>query len=376
MNRLWTITKKEFFHIWRDTRTLALALLLPAMLLILLGYGISGESNDIPLAIADYSKTETSRSFRASFTASRDFALRYEVYSEAELLSLIDQDLVDVGILIPEDFGRQITTGGSASVQIYINGSTDPSDVQTIQLKLNSISQMATQDIFVQTLQRAGMADLTLPIDTRIKTLYNPNGDRNLFTIPGLIPIILQVQTLLLAALAIVKEREQGTMEQLIVTPLRSWELMLGKILPYLLLSVINLFALLLLSQWMFGVGVAGSVWELIALSLVFIVGSLGMGVLISNIAQSQMQAMYIAVFVVLIPAIILTGLILPRDNMPAFTYAYSEMLPVTQYLEITRGIMVRGIGLEQLWWPSIFPLLAFSVLYFALSVLVFRKRL
>lgn len=376
MNRLWTITKKEFFHIWRDTRTLALALLLPAMLLILLGYGISGESNDIPLAIADYSKTETSRSFRASFTASRDFALRYEVYSEAELLSLIDQDMVDVGILIPEDFGRQITTGGSASVQIYINGSTDPSDVQTIQLKLNSISQMATQDIFVQTLQRAGMADLTLPIDTRIKTLYNPNGDRNLFTIPGLIPIILQVQTLLLAALAIVKEREQGTMEQLIVTPLRSWELMLGKILPYLLLSVINLFALLLLSQWMFGVGVAGSVWELIALSLVFIVGSLGMGVLISNIAQSQMQAMYIAVFVVLIPAIILTGLILPRDNMPAFTYAYSEMLPVTQYLEITRGIMVRGIGLEQLWWPSIFPLLAFSVLYFALSVLVFRKRL
>lgn len=377
MNRLWTITKKEFFHIWRDTRTLALALLLPAMLLVLLGYGISGESNDIPMAVADYSKSDASREFITRFTASRDFKLTYDASSEDELLSLIDQDLADVGILIPEDFGRQITTGGSATIQVYINGSTDPSDVQTIQLKLNSISQMATQEIFIRALERAGgSSNLLLPIDTRVQTLYNPNGDRNRFTIPGLIPIILQVQTLILAALAIVKEREQGTMEQLIVTPLRSWELMLGKILPYLLLSIVNLVALLLLSQWMFGVGVAGNLWDLIILSLVFIIGSLGMGVLISNIAQSQMQAMYIAIFVVLIPAIILTGLILPRDNMPAFTYAYSELLPVTQYLEITRGIMVRGIGVDQLWWPSIFPLLLFSVLYFALSVLVFRKRL
>ena len=194
--------------------------------------------------------------------------------------------------------------------------------------------------------------------------------------IPGLIPIILQVQALLLSALAIVKEREQGTMEQLIVTPIKSWELMLGKTIPYLLVSVINLFALLGLSRLLFNISIAGSFWELVVLSLIFIVGSLGMGVLISNLAQSQMQAMYLAVFVILIPAIILSGLLFPRNNMPLVTFWYSELLPVTHYLEITRGIMMRGISAGQLWWSSTFPLLVLSVIYFVASILAFRKRI
>jgi ABC-2 type transport system permease protein len=194
--------------------------------------------------------------------------------------------------------------------------------------------------------------------------------------IPGLIPILLQVQTLLLSALAIVREREQGTMEQLIVTPVKPWELMLGKIIPYLLVSIVNLFILLWLGKLLFGIAVAGSFWELIGLSLIFIIGSLGMGVLISNISQSQMQAVYIAVFIVLIPAIILSGLLFTRENMPAFTYWYSELLPVTHFLEITRGIIVRGAGAQTLLWSSAFPLIILSVIYFIASVLVFRKRI
>ena len=191
-----------------------------------------------------------------------------------------------------------------------------------------------------------------------------------------MIPIILQVQALLLATLAIVKEREQGTMEQLIVTPIRSWELVLGKIIPYLLVGVINLFALLWLSKVLFNVIIAGSFWELVGLSLVFIIGSLGMGVLISNVSQSQMQAIYLAVFVVLIPAIILSGLLFPRGDMPPVTYIYSELLPVTHYLEITRAIIVRGIPAIMLWWDAIFPLITLSIGYFILSVLAFRKRI
>lgn len=376
MERLLTIMKKEMFHILRDVRTLALILLLPGMLLVLLGYGIAVESKNTPMAVADFSKTDASRRYIEYYTVSQDFELRYDVLSEEAVLDLIDKDLVNVGLLIPEDFGRKVDTGEPVSVQLIVNGSIDPTEAQTVQLKLSSISAMAAQNILVERLERTPLgSSLNLPINALIRMLYNPNGDAKLFMIPGLIPILLNVQTLILSALAIVREREQGTMEQLIVTPIRSWELMLGKIIPYLLVSVVNLFALLWLANLLFGVQVAGNFWELIGLSLMFIVGSLGMGVLISNLSQSQMQAIYLALFLVLIPAIILSGLMFPRDNMPAATYWYSELLPVTHYLEITRGIIVRGAKASTLWSSSILPLIILSVGYFTASVLVFRKR-
>jgi ABC-2 type transport system permease protein len=377
MKRLWTIMKKELYHIWRDPRTLGLILALPGMLLVLLGYGISGESRNTTLAVVDFSKTDASRAYIDRFTVSQDFKLLYDAASESELIGLIDRDLVDVGMIIPADFGRNVDTGDVATVQVLVDGSMNPVDALTVQLKLSAISQMASQDILIQRITRSGAAQgLQLPIQDTVRTLYNPNGDQKLYMIPGLIPILLQVQTLILAALAIVREREQGTMEQLIVTPVKPWELMLGKIIPYLLVSIVNLFILLWLASLLFGVHVAGSLWELVVLSLIFIIGSLGMGVLISNISQSQMQAIYIAVFIVLIPAIILSGLLFTRDNMPAITYWYSELLPVTHFLEITRGIIVRGAGAQTLLWSSTIPLVVLSVIYFVSSVLVFRKRI
>jgi ABC-2 type transport system permease protein len=377
MERLLTIMRKEIHHIWRDPRTLALILALPALLLILLGYGVSAERKKIPVAVADFSKSEASRTLIQRFTSSEDFELLYDAWSEDELLSLIDQDRVDVGILIPEDYGRLLDTQQTARVQFYINGSTDPTDVGTIQLKINAIIQMFSQEVLIEQIMRNPVgAGLRFPIESFSLTLYNPNSDPKLFMIPGLIAIILQVQTLLLTALAIVREREQGTMEQLIVTPIKSWELMLGKIIPYLVVTIFNLFALLFLGKVLFGVWVAGSFWELIGLSTVFILGSLGMGVLVSNLSQSQMQAIYLTLFVILIPAIILSGMLFPRDSMPLVTHLYGELLPITHYLEIIRAIMVRGISSSLLLSSSILSLIILSVVYFVASVLVFRKRL
>ncbi len=376
MERLFTIMRKELFHIWRDPRTMAMLLLLPGLLLVLLGYGVNFDREHTPMAVADISKTDASRRYIENFTASDDFDITYDALNEDEILSLIDNDQVDAGLLIPESFGRKVAAGETVQVQFYINGATDPGDVQAIRLKLSSISQVAAQNILVEQLQRTPQGALIqIPVDALEKTLYNPDSDSKLFMIPGLIPIILQVQALILSALAIVKEREQGTMEQLIVTPIKSWELMLGKIIPYLLVSILNLFALLWLGDLLFGVGVAGSFWQLVGLSVVFIVGSLGMGVLISNISQTQMQAIYLAIFLVLIPAIILTGLMYPRDDMPWFTYIYSELLPVTHFLEITRGIMLRGVSAASV-WASTLPLIGLSLIYFVASVLAFRKRI
>ena len=361
-----TIIKKEFLHIFRDARTLGLIILLPALLLVMLGYGVSGESKDIEIAIADLSQTDESRRYIEYYTAGDDFSYAYSVFSEDELLDLINADKVKAGLLIPEHFGRAVATNEPVQVQLYINGSVEPSTAQTVQLKLNAISQTAAQNILIKTIQmQTNGINISLPIDTRMKLLYNPNGDGKLYMIPGLIPIILQVQTLLLSALAIVKEREQGTMEQLIVTPIKSWELMLGKIIPYLIVTLFNTLALIWLGGLIFGVEVVGSYWQLVGLSMIFSLGSLGMGVLISNLSESQMQAMYLAVFIVLIPAIILSGLMLSRDGMPAFTYWFGEFMPVTHFLEITRGIMLKGVDATIL-WGSIWPMIALSIVYFA----------
>lgn len=377
MNRLWTIIRKEFFHIWRDPRTLAMIILLPALLLLLLGFGISFEQRSVKMAVADFSKTDQSRHLIEQFTASNDFIYQYDVLDENALIDLIDRDKVDVGILIPENYDRSLVSGTQAKILIYIDGSMQPTDSLTLQLKLNSISSMVAQNMLIEKVEKSGFSrSLNLPLSGILKTLYNPNGDSKLYMIPSLIAILLQIQTLILSALAIVREREQGTMEQLIVTPIRSWELMLGKIIPYLVVCIINLFALLWLSKLFFGVTVAGNLGILIGLSIIFILGSLGMGVLISNISQTQMQAMYILLFMVVVPAIILSGLMFSRDNMPGFTYWYSELLPVTQYLEITRGIMVRGVSADTLFLSSTVPLIILCVGYFTASILIFRKRI
>ncbi len=377
MERFFTIMRKEFLHIIRDARTLGLILLLPGVLLILLGYGVSGESQNVPMAVVDYSKTTTSQEYIDNYTVSGDFNLVAMPLNEDALLEMIDQDKVDVGMVIPEDFGRKVDTGDSVAVQLYINGSTEPTEAQTIQLKIGAISQAATQSVLIERLSRSAelSGGLSIPIEAFTKVLYNPNGDGGIYMIPGLIPVLLQVQALLLSALAIVREREQGTMEQLIVTPIKKWELMLGKIVPYLLVTIFNTVVMLWLGEIIFHVQVVGNYLELVGLSTIFIIGSLGMGVLISNISRTQMQAVYIAMFVVVMPAIILSGLMFSRDGMPAVTYWFGEFLPVTHYLEITRGIMIRGISAQYL-TSSILPLAVLSVFYFVASVLAFRKRI
>ncbi len=377
MKRLLTIMRKEVRHILRDPLTLLLILALPASLLILLGYGITGTSTGVTMGIVDFDKSDSSRAYVERFTASNDFKLTHDLQNEEDMVRKIETDKMDIGIIIPESFERELLTNGSANVMILLDGSGNPTDVSTAELKLTAISEMANQDLILKKVDVSGQArTLQMPINTTVKTLYNPNGNARLYMIPGLIPIILQVQAILLAALSIVREREQGTMEQLIVTPIRSWELMLGKIIPYLVVCMLNLLLMIWMGDFLFGVSVRGSVGELVGLSAIFILGSLGMGVLISNISKTQMQAVYISVFVVIIPAIILSGLMFSRESMPDFTYWYSELLPVTQYLEITRGIIVRGVDAATLLFTSTLPMVIMSVGYFIASVFAFRKHL
>jgi len=344
------------------------------MMLVLLGYAVAADVEDIPLAIADLSKTDASRRFVERFPSSGFFMITHSVESEKQIIQLMDEGLVRSGMLIPEDFGRNVTTGNSSSIVIFVDG-TNPTIAQTAQLAAETISQAASQEILVQRLSATPFGNaIAMPIDARLRFLYNPEMRQMDFMIPGLVAVILQVQTLLLTAFAIVREREQGTLEQLIVTPIKSWELMLGKILPYVIVALLNIAMTVGVGYLWFGVEVAGSVMLLFVLSLIFLLGSLGLGIFISNISRTQMQAMYLASFIMM-PSFILSGLLFPRDNMPWLAYYASYLLPVTYFLEIVRGVMLKGVGFLYL-WPWVWPMAIFSIVVFLLSVILFRKRI
>ena len=374
MNRVWAMIRKEFIHIVRDPRTLSLVIFMPVLLLVLLGYAVATDIEDIPLAVADQSKSDISRSFVEKYELSGFFEITQYVGGESDILLLIDEGVVKAGVLIPEDFGRKISTGESSPIQFFIDGS-NPSVAQTAQLAAETIGQANSQEILIQQLSRGPLnIDIALPIDTRLRFLYNPDMRRMNFMVPGLVAVLLQVQTLLLTAFAIVREREQGTLEQLIVTPLKDWELMLGKILPFVVIALLNVLMALGVSYLLFRVPIAGSITLLLGLSLIFLLGSLGFGVLISTIARNQIQAMNLATFL-MIPAFILSGFLVPRENMPWLAYYSGYLLPVTYFLEIVRGIILKGVGFWVL-WPWIWPMAFFSIAVFIASVLLFHKRL
>jgi len=376
MNRLWTIMRKELYHIWRDPRTLAMILALPALLLVLLGYGISGESRDTTLAVVDYSKSDASRDYINRFTASDDFEVVYDVLSEAALINLIDRDLIDVGILIPEDFARQLMSGQQATAQIYIDGSMNPTDSLTVQLKLNAISSMAAQDILVERVERAGLASgLTLPITGILKTLYNPNGNNKLYMIPGLIPILLQVQTLLLSALAIVREREQGTMEQLISTPVKGPELILGKLLPYFAVGMFDVLLAVLMGEFLFDVPLRGNVPLLFGVSAAFLVGALALGMVISIVAKSQLLASQLAMILTFLPSFLLSGFMYDIGNMPRPVQIVTYLIPARYFVALLKGIYLKGVGLEVLGVEAAL-LVVFGGAMVVLANVKFKKRL
>jgi len=374
MSRVWTIVRKEVIHILRDSRTLGLVIILPVMLLLLLGLAVANDIENIPLAVADLSKTDASRQLIDQYVASGYFKMTYQAENEAEIMQLMDEGVVHAGMVIPEDLGRNLSTGASSQILFFIDG-TDPIQAQTAQLAAETVGQAASQKILVRQLEKSPLhLDLRLPVDVRMRFLYNPDMRRMNFFLPGLVGLILQVQALLLTAFAIVREREQGTLEQLIVTPIKPWELMLGKLLPFIFVAVINLSMVVVTGVLVFNMPLKGDIFLLMLLSGIFLIGSLGMGILISTISHTQIEALYLAVFIVL-PAAILSGLLFPRQSMPWPAYYAGYLLPLTYFLEIVRGIILKGIGLNYL-WPWVWPMALFSIVVFLLSVVFFRKRI
>lgn len=373
-SRLVSLIRKEFIQIWRDPRTLAIVMVIPIMQLFLLGYAATNDVRNVPLAVFDQDRSPAARALLDAYRAADYFRLAYDVQSEEELRSLIDRGEARAGLIIPPDYSEQLRGRGSAQVAFVLDGS-DPTVASTALSAAQLIGQQHATQILAERQARRGLSvSIQFPLEVRSQVWYNPDLVSAYFMIPGMIGMILFALTSILTATAIVRERERGTIEQLIVTPIRPWELMVGKLLPYVILAFFNILEVLMIGSWWFGVPIRSSVWLILGLSGVFVFTSLGIGLLASTLANTQQEAM-LSVWMMLLPSLFLSGFFFPLEAMPKFLQWISYLIPLRYYLVIIRSLMVKGVGVESL-QGEILALVIFGVLIMSVAVRRFRKRL
>lgn len=370
--RLRAVIRKELIQLRRDPRTLAMAVALPAVQLLLFGYAINTVTDHLPTVVYDQSHTVASRAFAAAFQNSGYFDIRLWATSRDEALHAIDAGTAKVALVMPPDFGDQVLAGRPTSAQLVIDGS-DPNVAQTATFAGGLVAQVQSGRAIAIVSSRLGPGAGAGGIDLRPLVLYNPRMLSAVFMVPGLIGMIIQLQAVLLTAFAVVRERERGTLEQLIVTPVTSLELMLGKVLPNAALAFGSVLITLFLARLLFDIPFVGSLLLLLLLVVPFLLGSLGIGLLISVVSQTQTQALQMGFFTIL-PTIMLSGLIFAREGMPLFFQLIGYLLPLTYFLQVLRGIILKGVDLSVL-WPQALVLTVFAIAVLMMAVSQFRKR-
>lgn len=374
LTRLLALMRKEGLQIMRDRRTLALVFIMPIMQLLLLGYAATSDVRNIPLAVLDQDKSPASRKLLDSFRTADYFRQAFDVTSEDELRTLIDSGHARTGLIIPPDYGSRLAAGRPAQVAFIIDGS-DPAIAGTALAAATLIGQAHATALTVERLAARGMAVAAAPaIEVRARVWYNPDLISAYYMIPALVGLILQFLTVILTATAIVRERERGTIEQLIVTPLTGAELIVGKLAPYVLIAFIDTLLILAGGVLLFGVPINGSLPLLLLLSALFLVTNLALGLLISTVAGTQQEAIIFALFYNL-PSIFLSGFIYPVAAMPRALQLISYAIPLRYFLIVVRGIVLKAVGVAQL-WPEIIALSIFAVVVITAAATRFHKRL
>jgi ABC-2 type transport system permease protein len=373
-SRLAAIIRKEFIQIRRDPRTLVLVLVIPVMQLFLLGYAATNDVRNVPLAVYDQDRSEAARRLLEAYRAADYFTLAYDAASERELRDLVDRGEARVGLIIPPDYAEEVAGGGSASVIFVFDGS-DPTVASTALSAAQLIGQAYSTRLLAERLDARGMSRaLDPPLQVHTQVWYNPDLVSAYFMIPGVIGMILFALTSILTATAVVRERERGTIEQLIVTPIRPWELILGKILPYVILAILNTLEVLAIGHWWFDVPIRGDLALILALSGLFLLSSLGIGLLASTFANTQQEAM-LTVWMTLLPAIFLSGFFFPLQAMPKLLQWIAYLFPLRYYLNIIRSLMLKASSASML-LEEIIALSVFGFCLMAAAALRFRKRL
>lgn len=374
MRRFRALIKKEMTHMLRDPRTLVFIFLMPIMQLVLLGFVNNTDIKNVPTVVFNQDNSRASRALLDSFNSTGYFSFDYAVYSQVEVNNLIDSGKASVGIVIPPDYGSNLATGKTADVLVLLDGA-NPTVAGSVLSAAALVGQAHGASVRTQQLALRGPAGgVASPVDVRTRVLYNPDllGSYNI--VPGLVAMILFQTATSLTALAIVKERERGTIEQLIVTPIRSWELIIAKIIPYILVSFANTILIMAVGTFLFGVPLRGSLVLLFSLVGLYLLPTLGLGLLISTAARTQQQAQLMTMPIML-PSMLLSGVFFPTSSLPVFLQMIGNLLPLTYFVIILRSIVIKGVGLNMI-MPQVIALTIFAILLLGLAARRFQKTL
>jgi ABC-2 type transport system permease protein len=374
MTRLLALMRKEFIQILRDPRSLMIIFLMPLIQLFLMGFAATSDVRNVPLVVLDRDRSPASRDLLAAYRAADYFHVDYDVTSETELRQLIDSGRAGVGMIIPPGYGDTLAAGQTAEVAFVVDGS-DPSIAGTSLSAAQLIAQNKATALVAERAAHSGQTAVArLPIEVRTQVWYNPDLISAYNMVPAMIGLILMFLTLQLTAASIVREREAGTLEQLVVTPLSSTELMIGKLAPFVLIAMIDAVEIVVVGVLVFNVPINGSLALLFALSALFLATSLGIGLFVSTIAKTQREAQMTSMLFVL-PAMFLSGFFFPIAAMPKVLQYASYAVPLRYFLIVTRSIVLKGVGMEAL-VPEVRALAIFAVAIMTLAVLRFRKTL
>jgi len=371
---IFPIVRKEFRQIKRDKRILSVLLFIPALLLLMFGYALNFDVKHTSMAVYDEDRSKVSREFIEQFFISEYFTNAQTLESKAEINNLLDGEKARVVLVVPSTFTKDIQSGRTVSVQVIVDG-TNSNAAATVLGYINAIIQQYSVKVMAESFIRIGHQKITMPINYQPRVWYNPELESAKFLVPGLIAFILMVTAVVSTALSIVRERELGTMEQLMVSPIKPIELILGKTIPYTIISLFATAMVLLLGYILFGVSIKGSILLLSLVTFLFFIGSLGMGLLISTIVETQQLAFMIAAIVSMLPTFILSGFVFPIRNMPIIIQGITYVLPARYFLVALRAIILKGAGLSAFWDQAL--ILAFyAFMMIGISSMRMRKIL
>ena len=370
------IARKEFIQIRRDKATTYMVAIFPVMMLILYGFGIRYDVTSVPLTVLDQDGSPQARQYIERFAHSPYFVVRRHVDNYRDLQRDIDRGESRIGLVVPADFGQRLGSRREAVVQVIVDGADN--NTATIAMSyVSQITQAYSSSVILQQMEAfLRQANLSMPaIQAEPRVWFNPNLESVQFVVPGIIAMIMMIVGTVLTAVTIVKEKEQGTIEQIVSSPIGRYELMIGKVLPYALLAYIDFLLIVAASYFLFGVAIKGSLVLLLVTAFIYLIGVLGLGILVSTMTQTQMAAMLTAILASMLPSILLSGFIFPINQMPKVLQIVTAVVPARYFIEILRDIYLKGLGLEYFWRETIYILL-FGVVTLVLAAWRFQKRL
>ncbi len=372
LQRMGSIMRKEIAQILRDRRTLGSIISLPVIQLVLYGY-LSNEVLHQPTVVWDQSNSTESRTLVQTFENTRYYRVRAYARDMTDIERHLDGGQAKVGIVIPPDYSTQLQGGKPTQVLVVVDA-TDATSANTLLSVATGVGTTVSQNLAVAVLRRQGQRAPPLPVEIRTRAWYNPDLKSQVFIVPGILAVVMQFATTFLSIVVIVREREMGTLEQLVVTPIQPIELILGKIIPLIGLAYINLTIILLLAWVWFGVAVKGNVVLLYVVTLAFFFSALGIGTLISTVSRTFQQAMQLAQLA-LLPSILISGFLFPRESLPTALQWVGLALPLTYYVTVVRGIIIKGVGVGFL-WQQIVPLVILGLIVFGIAIRRFEKKI